>query len=80
MNVKAVRELAEKFDEKSLEVCIDQQIRSGSNDCYSGESQEECVDSLSKASYIRCQMDKGISVTEAVRNLAQTIRSLELKK
>jgi hypothetical protein len=80
MNIKSIRELAQKYTAEELEACIEDEIGLMKNACYLGDSPEETVDSLSKASYIRQMMDReNLPLNEALRKLAQTIRGLNLK-
>ena len=80
MNIQAIRRLAAQFSSNELEVCINNQLKEHNNVCYQGSSEEETIDSLSKASYI-CQLMKqdNLSLNEAIRKLGQTIRDLHLK-
>ena len=80
MNVQAIRQLAEKFSVNELELCVDDQLNNHNNLCYRGSSEEETIDSLSKASYIRQLMDdENLTLNDAIRKLTRTIRELNLK-
>lgn len=77
--MQAVRELAERYSHQEIERCIEQQITGGKNDCHAGESPEETMNILSKASYVRRMVETGKAkdVTDAVRQMAGKIRSLQ---
>ena len=80
MNVQAIRQLAENFSVNELELCVDDQLNNHTNSCYQGSSEEEIIDSLSKASYIRQLMDQeNLTLNDAIRKLTRTIRELNLK-
>jgi len=76
--MKEIRELVEKYSHVALEAAIDQHIREGTNPCFTGETDEETMAILSKASFVRKLMDEGKadSVTDGIRQLAGSIRSL----
>ncbi|MFC1568952.1 DUF6952 family protein [bacterium] len=75
MNIKAIRELAEKYKTADLEACINDQLTKHTNSCYAGETEDEAIDSMSKASYV-CQLMENdhLSLTDAIRKMAQVIR------
>ncbi|MFC1501830.1 hypothetical protein ACFL6A_00290 [bacterium] len=76
--MKDIRETAEKYSHAELEACIEKQIREGSNSCFTGENPEETMAVLSKASYVKKQVEEGKADTilDAVRQMAASIRSL----
>lgn len=77
--IQHVRELAEKYSHDELERCIDQQIMEGTNSCQCCETAEETVNVLSKASWIKKQIEDGHcqSVTDAIRKLAASMRAVQ---
>ncbi|MBA4348788.1 MAG: hypothetical protein C0415_02225 [Thermodesulfovibrio sp.] len=77
MHIKEIRELAGKFKPDEIEQCIAQQISEGTNICYIGGHTEHVVNELSKAEFVRDLMDKGMSMNDAVRELARRIRLVQ---
>ena len=80
--MKDIREMAEKYSHSELEACIQQQIEQGSNDCFKGETPDETMAVLSKASFVKKQVEDGKagSVLDGVRQMAASIRSLGQNK
>jgi hypothetical protein len=77
--IQVVRELAEKYSHDELEKCIDQQIAKGTNPCHCCETTEETVNVLSKASWVKKQIEDENcqSVTDAIRKLAASMRAVQ---
>lgn len=77
--MKEIRDLAEKYSHAELESCIEQQISEGSNACFIGQTPEETMNVLSKASYVKQQVEEGkaASILDAIRKMAAGIRSLQ---
>ena len=77
--IQKIKELVETHSYVELEKCIEQQISSGRNTCYTGSSDEETMNVLSKASFVKQLVEEGKveSVTEGLRKLAGTMRSLQ---
>ena len=77
--MQQIRELAEKYAHAELEACIDVQLAEGRNACFNGETAEETMNALSRASYIKRMLEEGEiqSVTDGMRKLAGSIRSLQ---
>ena len=80
--MKEVRELVETYSHAELEQCIEEQISSGVNGCFTGSNTEETMSVLSKASYVKQMMEEGKvdSVTDGIRKLAGSIRQLQQGK
>lgn len=81
MDINAIKEAAENFSHAELEACIEAHIANGSNTCYIGENAEGTIEVLSKASYMKQQIETGKAkdLTEAMRLLAASIRSISKK-
>lgn len=78
MNIKEIKELAEKFTPDQLENCITQAIENeGKSDCYMGDDVMEVVNTLAKAETVRQLMEEGMSEVEAIRELAKRIRKVQ---
>ncbi|MBZ0156902.1 MAG: hypothetical protein K8I29_11930 [Alphaproteobacteria bacterium] len=77
LNIKEIKEIAEKFTPEQIEGCIHQQIRTGSNVCLDSRPTEEIVNELSKAEFVRKLMQRGVSLPEALRELAKQIRLMQ---
>ena len=80
--MKEVREMAEKYSHEELEQCITDQLKSGSNSCFTGSNVEETMNVLSKSSYIKQLVEEGKSesIMDAIRKMAASIRSLQQNK
>lgn len=77
IHIKEIRELAKKFKPEQIENCITQQIQKGTNVCDISGPTEYVINELSKAEFVRDLMDKGMSMTNAVRELAKRIRLVQ---
>ncbi len=78
MNIKEIKELAEKFTPEQLDNCITQAIENqGKSECYFGEDVMEVVNTLAKAQTVRQLMEEGMSEVEAIRELARRIRKVQ---
>jgi hypothetical protein len=76
--IKEIKELARKFTPEQIENCIVQQIIEGQNVCEVSGPTEYVVNELSKAEFVRELMEKGMSLTDAVRELARRIRLVQM--
>jgi Mn-dependent DtxR family transcriptional regulator len=77
MHLKEIKELAKKFTADELNLCIDQQLKEGKNICDVSGPMVEVLNALSKAEYVKNLMNKGVSLTDAVRELAKKIREVQ---
>ena len=77
-----VKQLAEKYSHEELEKCIADEINNGKNVCFTGETEEDTMNTLSKASYIRRLVAEGKAenVLDGLRKLAAQIRSVQQGK
>jgi uncharacterized protein YoaH (UPF0181 family) len=77
MDIEEIRELARKFTPGQIDGCITQQIETGENICLRDESTEKIVNELSKAQFVRELMAQGMSMPDAIRELARRIRRVQ---
>jgi len=77
MDVKQIKDLANRFTPKQIEGCITQQIQTGKNICLTDNNSEKIINELSKAEVIRDLMDTGMSLADALRELARRIRLIQ---
>jgi len=77
MDVKEIRELAKRFTPAQIEACITQQIETGENVCLRDESSERIVSELAKASFIKELTEGGMSLPDALRELARRMRQIQ---
>lgn len=77
MNISEIREIAKRFTPEQIEGCITQQIETGKNICLINESSEKIIDELSKAGFVKNLMEKGMSLADALRELARRIRLMQ---
>lgn len=78
IHIKEIRELAKKFTPEQIENCIAQQMQEGTNVCDISGTTEHVVNELSKAGFVRDLMDKEMSMSDAVRELAKRIRLVQM--
>ena len=77
--MKDIKTMVETYSQAELEKCVEEQIKSGTNFCFSGSTSEETMNVLSKASYVKQLIEKGEvdSVTDGIRKLAASMRMLQ---
>ena len=76
-DVRDIRELAKKFTPEQIEGCIAQQIETGQNICLRGKSAEKIVNELAKAEYVKRLVKKGMTIADALRELASRMRQVQ---
>jgi malate/lactate dehydrogenase len=77
VDIKEIRELANKFTPQEIEGCIQQQLKEGENICDVKGPTEYAIGELAKAGVVKKLMEKGMSITDAVRELARRIRLVQ---
>jgi hypothetical protein len=77
VDIKEIRELAKKFTPEEIETCIKQQLQEGTNICEVTGPTERVIGELAKAEFVKDLTGKGISLTDAVRELARRIRLVQ---
>ncbi len=76
-DIKELKKLAKKFTPEQIEGCITQQIETGENICLKDQSAEKIINELSGAEYIKGLVDKGMSLADALRELARRMRQAQ---
>ncbi len=76
-DIKEIKELTKRFTPEQIDGCITQQIETGENICLRNESAEKIINELSKAEVIRDLIDKGMSLADALRELARRMRLVQ---
>jgi uncharacterized protein YoaH (UPF0181 family) len=76
-DIKEIKELTKRFTPEQIEGCITQQIETGENICLRNESAEKIINELSKAEFIRDLIDEGMSLADALRELARRMRLVQ---
>jgi hypothetical protein len=77
IDIKEIRELAKKFTPEEIESCIKQQLQEGINICEVTGPAEHVIGELAKAQFVKGLTEKGMSITDAVRELARRIRLVQ---
>lgn len=77
MHLAEIRELAQRFSADTINKCMQQEIKEGSNPCYSDNEVEEVMNVLAKTEFVRSQMDEGKNLGEAIRELGRRIRAIQ---
>ena len=76
-DIKEIKELTKRFTPEQIEGCITQQVETGENICLRNESAEKIINELSKAGVIRGLIDEGMSLADALRELARRMRLVQ---
>ncbi len=77
MDIRQIREIARKFSPEQIEGCISRQMETGENICLTDETSEKTVNELSKAEVVRDLMDHGMTLADALRELARRMRLVQ---
>ncbi|MEZ0323778.1 MAG: YoaH family protein [Hydrogenothermaceae bacterium] len=83
MNIKEIKELSMKFTPEQIEKCINETLQHGkplTEGCNPSGDIVEILNTLAKAQTVRELMEKGMSQTEAIRELARRIREIQSVK
>lgn len=76
--LKTIREIAKKYTPEQIESCIITQLETGENACLRDEAHEKIVNDLAKAAFIKTLMtEKGLSLADALRELARRMRRIQ---
>ncbi|WP_297887211.1 hypothetical protein [Sulfurihydrogenibium sp.] len=80
MNIKEIKELANKFTPQQIERCINETLQNGkplTEGCNPSGDIVEILNTLAKAQTVRELMDQGMSEIDAIRELARRIREIQ---
>ena len=77
MDIKQIKEIAGKYTPEQIEGCISGQMDTGENICLTDGNSEKIINELSKAEVIREMIDKGMSLADALRELARRMRLVQ---
>lgn len=77
INVREIKELTKRFSPEEIEGCISQQLETGENVCLKNESAEKVINELSKAEFVKDLIEKGMSLADALRELARRMRQVQ---
>lgn len=72
-----LKEIAKRFTPEQIEGCITQQIETGENICLTDENSDKIITELSKAGVVRNLMEEGMSLADALRELARRMRLVQ---
>lgn len=77
IDLQEIKELSKRFTPEQIEGCITQQLETGENVCLRDESSEKIINELAKARFVRSLMDEGLSLADALRELARRMRQAQ---
>lgn len=77
IDLKEIKELSKRFTPEQIKGCITQQLETGQNVCLRDESSERIINELAKARFVRSMMDEGMSLADALRELARRMRQVQ---
>jgi hypothetical protein len=80
MDVKEIKDLAKKFTPEQIEGCITSQLETGENVCVRNADTEVIINELAKAEFVRELVDGGMSLADALRELAKRMRFVQQEK
>jgi len=75
--ITAVRELVRAFSIKQLDSCLNEQIAGQSNNCIANRPENEPVDILARAAYVKGLMEQSMTLSQAMRELGRNMRALQ---
>lgn len=74
MDLKAIRELAQKFSQEELNHFINELENTGRCECSTKEDPGDTMSDLLQALEVRKAVDGGLSLQEAVRDFSRRVR------
>lgn len=77
--IAVVRSLVLRYGVEELESCLQRQLKNDGNPCYQKTDAEQVINVLAKAGFIKMQMQKGLSLVAAVRELGKRMRAMQGK-
>ncbi len=77
IDIKEVRKLANMFTIEEIENCIALHLRKEKHSCPLTGTDDHIINELAKAQYVRDRVDKGVLPLDAIRELAEKIRSFK---
>lgn len=77
MDIREIKKIAQRYTPEQIEGCITRQVETGKNRCIEDEETEKIVNDLSKAVVVRELVDSGMSLADALRELARRMRRLQ---
>ena len=76
MDLKAIRELAQKHTVEELSGFADELENKGSTSCTSKQDANEAMSNILQAMEVRGMIDSGMSLQEAVREFSKRVRTV----
>ncbi len=77
MDTRLIKDIAQKYTPEQIEGCITQEIETGQNICLADATSEKIVNELAKAEVIRELTDEGMSLADALREIARRMRLVQ---
>lgn len=77
VNIREIRDVANRFEAIEIESCMNLAMANKQNPCYSKQDTEEMMNVLAKASFVRTQVELGLSVGAALRELGNRMRLIQ---
>jgi len=77
MDIKEIRELAQRFSPEQIDQCIGQQLETGANVCMRDEPTEKIISELAKAQFIRELIKQGMPFPDSLRERARRRREIQ---
>ena len=77
MDTRLIKDIAQKYTPDQIEGCIAMQIETGRNMCLTDATSEKIINELAKAEVIRELTDKGMSLADALREIARRMRLVQ---
>ena len=72
----SVRLLASTSESETLDRCLQEQIEQGYNSCYDVSGNEQVINVLAKASFVKHLSLQGMPIQQAIRELGKRMRAL----
>jgi len=73
-DMTTIRSLVSHLEANNLERCLQEQIENGLNSCYADADNGRVINVLAKASFVKQLEAEGLSIPEAIRELARRMR------
>ena len=77
LNIKEIRDIANSFDTVSIESCMQLAMENKANPCFENTELEDVMNILAKANFVRSQVEQGMSLAVAMRELGKRMRFVQ---
>lgn len=76
-HIADIRRLANAFDGPAIAQCMQLALTEQANPCYSAQETSETINVLAKTGFVVGQMQQGLTLAQALRELGRRMRAIQ---